>query len=982
MDPAAGEPADGLRVDAPHAQGVQVGGGNVMVNQFIAAAPAVAWPLLVGRSPLRADAFQERRGLQNAVADALAAGGTAVVTRVLAGDGGTGKTQLAAAVFEHARRNGVDLAVWVTATSRTGVLASYAQAYAATHPGAATGDAERDAMAFLAWLATTDRSWIVVLDDVADPGDLVRLWPAGSSGRVVVTTRRRDAAMAARGPVVDVGVFTPQESMDFLTAKLAQAVLPGDAVEEAGELNAELGHLPLALAQAAAVIINDAITCATYRSMLADRTQSLADLFPPDPGASGDEYEQTLAGTWSLAAERADALAPAGLARPLLTLAAVLDPNGIPEAVLTSQAARGYLAGERDRSNAPARPVDTVAVPMADARRALRNLHRLSLVAHDPSDAVRSVRMHALAQRSTVENLPAGALARLIRTAADALAEAWPEVDREPSLGQVLRANAAAVAGWDRLALWRTAAHPVLVRAGQSLGETGLAHDAIAYFEALFADSLEILGPDHPDTLTTRYELAYWRGEAGDFAGAAAALEQLVADRLRVLGPDHPNTLGTRANLAYWRGHAGDPAGAAAATAQVLADQLRILGPEHPTTLSTRHNLAHWRGQAGDPAAAARATEELLADSLRILGPDHFDTLDTRRNLAYWRGRAGDAAGAAAALEQVLDAYSRVLGPEHPDTMHTRDDLADWRGQAGDPAGAVAAYEQLLADRLRILGPDHPHTLITRHNLAEWRGHAGDLAGAASAYQQLLADQARVLGPEHPHTLRTRFNLAGWRGEAQGAAAAIAVLEPLLGDCLRVLGRDHPETLATRHNLGSWRGRTGDAVGAAATLEEVLADCLRVLRHDHPDTLATRHNLAYWRAKAGDPAGATAAFEQLLPDQVRVLGPDHPDTLETRQDLAGLQEQAGDIPAATAVFQQLHADQQRILGPDHPRTLITRVHLAELRGLAGDPTEAATAYQHLLTDTLRVLGSSHPETRSARAGLDRWGERARRTAQE
>lgn len=48
--------------------------------------------------------------------------------------------------------------------------------------------------------------------------------------------------------------------------------------------------------------------------------------------------------------------------------------------------------------------------------------------------------------------------------------------------------------------------------------------------------------PDHPDTLTTRNNLAFWRGEAGDPAGAAAASEALLADRVRVLGPDYPDT--------------------------------------------------------------------------------------------------------------------------------------------------------------------------------------------------------------------------------------------------------------------------------------------------------------------------------------------------------------------------------------------------------------------------------------------------------
>jgi hypothetical protein len=65
------------------------------------------------------------------------------------------------------------------------------------------------------------------------------------------------------------------------------------------------------------------------------------------------------------------------------------------------------------------------------------------------------------------------------------------------------------------------------------------------------------VGPDYPDTLTTRHDLAHWRGEAEDAAGAASATEQLLKDMLPVLGPDHPATLTTLGNLTYWRGHAG-----------------------------------------------------------------------------------------------------------------------------------------------------------------------------------------------------------------------------------------------------------------------------------------------------------------------------------------------------------------------------------------------------------------------------------------
>lgn len=870
--------ADSRHVDLRYSQGTQIGDHNLMINHITAPLPVVTWPVLAGRPPLRADAFQERPSLRDAVRQFLSGAGSTVV---IVGDGGTGKTQLAAAGFDDARRQfGIDLAVWVPATSRAGVVSGYAQAHVALGRSAGHGDAQRDAEAFLSWLATTDRSWIVVLDDVGDPGDLARLWPTGPTGRVVVTTRRRDAALLARGSMVDVDVFTPAEAAAYLLAKLGQADPPmPDLAIEAAELAAEVGHLPLALAQTAAVIVNDALTCAGYRALLADRANRLSDLFPDDPTVSGDEYDRTLASTWSLAVDRADALAPAGAARPVLTVAAVLDPHGVPEAVLTGPAVRTLVG--RDEPG--------------DARRALRNLHRLSLVTHDPADAVRSVRMHALAQRSTVEGLDREVMVAVVAAAADAVMEVWPDVERDGDLGQVLRASATSLFSKFGVPAPGSGAHSIVFRFGRSLGEAGLVGHAIDHFGAAVADLSRDLGADHPDTLAARYELAHWQGEAGNFTGAAVSQRTLLADRIRVCGAHHPDTLATRANAAFWQGHAGDAVGAATETAAAAADLERVLGPDHPTTLSARHNLAHWRGAAGDLAGAVADNERLLADMVRVHGPDHLDTLDTRRNLAHWRGQAGDAAGAVATLDQVLTDYLRVLGPDHPDTLHTRENLAHWTGKAGDPAVAAAAYERLLTDRLRVLGPDHPHTLTAREGVAEWRGHAGDPARAVAEYESLLDDRLRLLGADHRHTLITRYHLGCWHGDERGASVAVAELVALSVDVHRVLGPDHPDTLWVRHALGDWRGVAGDPAGAVEALRRVANDQLRLLGPDHPDLLFARHNLAKWQAHAGDPAGATTAFERLLADEIRLLGPNHPDTLET---VSAIQELAGQVEDA------------------------------------------------------------------------------------
>ncbi|MEO3839876.1 tetratricopeptide repeat protein [Streptomyces sp. B22F1] len=751
--------------------------------------------------PPRASSFQHRAQVDRLRA-AVDSGGTAVLTQVLTGPGGVGKTQLAADYARTTWDSGeVDVLLWISASSRSAITAGYAQA-AVELLAADPGDPEKAAETFLAWLEPKAGQkpcrWLIVLDDVADPADIRGCWPPASRhGRVLVTTRRREAALSgADRHRVTVGLFTPQEAAAYLTAVLTahDRHEPGDQVNG---LAADLGYLPLALAQAAAYLIDVDLTCISYRELLADRKQ-LADLLP-EPDALPDDQRATVAATWSLSIERADRIRPAGLARPMLQLAAMLDPNGIPAAVFTSQPAVEYLT-KRCSPSGTGSTHQLAQLTADDAVLTLRVLHRLSLIDHTPDTPHQAVRVHQLVQRATRDTLSPGQYEQLARTAADALTDAWPAIERDTDIAQALRDNTDALTRVAEDALYRPDLHRVLLRTGSSLGEAGQVTAATAHFRRLAETTSHHLGPDHPDTLTARNNLAGWRSKAGDAAGAAAVFQELLADQLRVLGPDHPGTLATRSNLALLRGEA-------AVFQELLADQLRVFGPDHLDALVTRSNLASLRSKTGDAAGAAAAFEELLADQLRVLGPDHLFTLVTRSNLASLRGHAGDEGGAAAAFEELLADQLRVLGPNHPETLVTRSYLASLRGGAGDAGGAAAAFEELLADRLRVLGPNHPETLATRNNLAHWRGKAGDAGGAAAAFEELLADRLRVLGPNHPETLATRNNLAGWRGDAGDAGGAAAAFEELLADRLRVLGPNHPETLATRNNLAYWRVR-------------------------------------------------------------------------------------------------------------------------------------------------------------------------------
>src|SRR4029077_18586827 len=132
-----------------------------------------------------ATAFQERPGVERQLDAALApTGSTTVVTQVLAGDGGIGKTQLAAKTYERAYTSGAyDLCLWITATSSEAVVTWYAQVMRRIDRDRTVDDPVSAANRFLTWLRETKNTWFIVLDDVADSAHIEGWWPTGPSGR-------------------------------------------------------------------------------------------------------------------------------------------------------------------------------------------------------------------------------------------------------------------------------------------------------------------------------------------------------------------------------------------------------------------------------------------------------------------------------------------------------------------------------------------------------------------------------------------------------------------------------------------------------------------------------------------------------------------------------------------------------------------------------------------------------------------------------
>ena len=207
--------------------------------------PAV---VVAGEIPQEPLGFQPRADLLAAL-DAPGPGPR--VVHALTGMRGVGKTHLAAAYARAKLAAGWRVVAWVNAEDEAGVLAGLTEVAAALGLAARAGNAGAAGRLVRHRLEADGERCLLVFDNATDPGVLRPFLPAAGAARVIITSNYQPVASLGAGVPVDV--FTEAEALTFLAARTGQADAAG-----ARALAQEVGCLPLALAQAAAVIASPA----------------------------------------------------------------------------------------------------------------------------------------------------------------------------------------------------------------------------------------------------------------------------------------------------------------------------------------------------------------------------------------------------------------------------------------------------------------------------------------------------------------------------------------------------------------------------------------------------------------------------------------------------------------------------------------------------------------------------------------------------
>lgn len=240
------------------------------------------------------------------------------------GLGGVGKSQVALH-YANISMKLFNVIVWVP--SETHVKIAQAIANFASKLGLPKSNTEGDIQIvtkFKDWLNNSDRSFLLIFDNVEDITVVLPAWPSSSRGSILITTRSASVAFNRAPTVLHLKSFSPEAGEKALS-KLTG--LPATTYAEAAALSSIcrfLGGLPLAVIQISQFIRGRGLS---YEEFLSLYEKSAAKIHAR--GETPQEYSHTLSTVWAMSLEK---LSPE--AERLLSLLAFFDPDLIFERLL------------------------------------------------------------------------------------------------------------------------------------------------------------------------------------------------------------------------------------------------------------------------------------------------------------------------------------------------------------------------------------------------------------------------------------------------------------------------------------------------------------------------------------------------------------------------------------------------------------------------------------------------------------------------
>jgi tetratricopeptide (TPR) repeat protein len=511
------------------------------------------------------------------------------------GLGGCGKSALALEFAYRALTDRVaERVFWVPAMSRDSFELAYREIAASLRiPGTSDSDTNINKLVKDTLSADSSSSWLMIVDNADDPavlqgivdGDvrsarLSDFLPRSRRGAILFTTRSRKAAQTLTpNHVLELKDMSEAEARQLLVQRVTQEALLDDslAIEKLLSL---LACLPLAIVQAAAFINSNETSASEYVSLFAHagaETELFSEQFEDPSRYEG--MESTIAKTWHISFAQIRRQDP--LAADYLAFIACVDRINVPQSLLPSRGSRVQQIKALGTLTGYAFITERQQTVQGAERERFFDMHRLVHIA-----LVTWLQEHG--KRADWVCTATNRLIDLVPYGGHERKEVW-----EPYLPHAIH-----VVGCED-AVEEAMRASLLERVGRCQDSLGQYASAEASHRQELLLRKRVLGPEHPNTLTSMSNLAGVLNSKGKYEEAEAMNRQTLARREKVLGPEHPNTLTSVYCLAYLLASQHYYEESLALYERACTAYQTVLGTDHPTTRACRqhYNEAHWRSE-------------------------------------------------------------------------------------------------------------------------------------------------------------------------------------------------------------------------------------------------------------------------------------------------------------------------------------------------------------------------------------------------
>ena len=703
--------------------------------------------------------------------------------QAISGLGGIGKTQIA---IEYAfrYRDQYQAIFWVNASTREALSADFtALAILLDLPEKHEQDQDTVIRAVKRWLANHIQ-WLLILDNVDTPEMIVDFLPVHITGDILLTTRLQ--ALGTNAQSIEVEKMGPEESIMFLLRRI-KALAPNGLLDRATEEHQvqamqivdAMDGLPLALDQAGAYIEETRCGLSQYHDLYATRRKELLlrrGRFPID-------HPDSVTTTWSLSFQKIEQENPS--AADLLRLLTFLDPEAIPEEIITSCA--GKPGPDLIEIGSDPFKLNTVIELLLSYSLIRRSSEVKSLSIHRLVQAVLKDGMDRNAQRLWAE--------RAIRTVncafPDVELQTWERCQRCLPHAQICATH------MEEYAITIPEAGRLFNEAGTYLMARGSYEQAKLMLLKALAVRQQLLEPHHPDTARTLNDLGEVHRKLGNYQEAEQLLQEALTIRQQTLGMENLDVAQTLHNLANLYRTQGVYTKAEQLYLQALSIREAALGINSPVVAESYYGLARLYNSQEKYRQAKEFCKQALYIQEQHFGEIHPTVASTLTMLAkIYQGQNE--------LEQAKEINMRALrirettsGEDHPKVAVIVNNLAAIYLIEGNYQEA----EPLIARSLRIheqsLGQKHPYIAYSLNNLAEKFFLQGDYGQAEFYYKKALEVREKNLGTNHPHTASIYFNLAKLYSTLKRYQEAELFSSKAESIRQQAFGSDHPTVVST-----------------------------------------------------------------------------------------------------------------------------------------------------------------------------------------